>query len=224
ARFPALRELYSGSLGRFEPNPSLDPETLVGAEAGATIVRSSFQLQGVAFHHRLSDAIVRTTTEEGKFRRVNRDQIRSTGVELLAGWSSERGLTVSGDLLLQRVRVADPAVTDADRRPEHQPEVRASVDVATPLPFGVRGGAGVRVTGKQYCVNPDLGRQEALARQTRGDVSLEREWRIGRGETARALDRVKVALSLDNVTDAAVYDQCGLPQPGRTLRLVVSWR
>ena len=33
-RFPSLRELYSGALGRFEPNPDLRSETLLGAEAG----------------------------------------------------------------------------------------------------------------------------------------------------------------------------------------------
>jgi iron complex outermembrane receptor protein len=33
------------------------------------------------------------------------------------------------------------------------------------------------------------------------------------------LGRLKAVFGVDNVTDAAVYDQCGLPQPGRTLRL-----
>ena len=30
---------------------------------------------------------------------------------------------------------------------------------------------------------------------------------------------LQTSLSLDNLADAAVFDQCGLPRPGRLLRL-----
>ena len=36
ARYPGLRELYSGALGRFLENPNLRPEMLASAELGAT--------------------------------------------------------------------------------------------------------------------------------------------------------------------------------------------
>jgi hypothetical protein len=28
-----------------------------------------------------------------------------------------------------------------------------------------------------------------------------------------------LAVGVDNLTDEVIYDQCGLPQPGRTLRI-----
>jgi len=34
----------------------------------------------------------------------------------------------------------------------------------------------------------------------------------------------QVLASMDNVTNAAVYEQCGLPRAGRTLRLSVDLR
>ena len=37
SRFPSLRELYSGALGRFVPNPNLRAETLLGSEIGLTL-------------------------------------------------------------------------------------------------------------------------------------------------------------------------------------------
>ena len=37
----------------------------------------------------------------------------------------------------------------------------------------------------------------------------------------KALDRIEAAVNLDNATDAVVWDQCGLPQPGRTFRLQI---
>jgi iron complex outermembrane receptor protein len=229
ARFPALRELYSGALNRFDPNPNLRPEQLLGFEAGATIggegaARAGLTLQTVAFHHRLDDAVVRITLPNRLFRRVNRDQIRSTGVELLAGWApaSLRGVSITGDLLAQRVRLYDetlPAGEPNERRPEHQPELRGSLDLGVPLPLGVRGSALARYTGRQFCQHPDLGRQVALGAQTVGDAALSRGWSLaGTGRGARLLRALRATLAVDNVGDATVYDQCGLPQPGRTIR------
>jgi iron complex outermembrane receptor protein len=63
-------------------------------------------------------------------------------------------------------------------------------------------------------VNPDVGGQETLDPSGRLDLLVSRQWSFG-----GALRRLQVTLALDNVTDGAVYDQCGLPQPGRMLRL-----
>ncbi|MGZ8471703.1 MAG: TonB-dependent receptor plug domain-containing protein [Gemmatirosa sp.] len=235
ARFPALRELYSGALDRFDPNPGLRPEQLLGFEAGATIVgaaaaRAGLTLQTVAFHHQLDDAVVRVTLPNRLFRRVNRDQIRSTGIELLAGWAptSLRGVSLTGDLLAQRVRLYDetlPVGEPNERRPEHQPALRGSLDVGVPLPLGVRGSALARYTGRQFCQHPDLGRQVALGAQTIGDAALSRGWSLaGASRGARLLRALRATVAVDNVTDATVYDQCGLPQPGRTVRFGLELR
>jgi iron complex outermembrane receptor protein len=229
ARFPALRELYSGALDRFQPNPTLEPERLTGAELGATFGESDARgltLQGIAFHHQLEDAVVRTTVPNTRlFVRVNRDEIRSTGVELMGGWRSSSDpvhtVSLTGDLLAQRVRVHDDSAR-AERRPEHQPEVRGSLELGVPLPAAVRAFAGARYTGTQYCVHPDTGGQERLGGQTEASVALERSWTLRRD--AGVFGALRTVLALDNATDSTVYDQCGLPQPGRTLRLVVQIR
>lgn len=225
SRFPALRELYSGALDRFRPNPALRPERLTGIEAGATFDAglvagargAAATLQVIGFHHLLDDAVVRTTVPGSRlYVRVNRDQLRSTGAELLGTWRSSPGaaaVIVSGDLLLQRVRVHDDSA-GAERRPEHQPEARGSLELGVPLGAGVRAAAGTRVTGVQYCVHPDRDVQQRLGAHAEANVSLERRWRLG-----RAGDALRVLLALDNVTDAVAYDQCGLPRPGRSLRV-----
>jgi iron complex outermembrane receptor protein len=223
ARFPALRELYSGALDLFDPNPTLRPERLLGFEAGATVTgegaeRAGLTLQGVAFHHRLDDAVVRVTLPNRLFRRVNRDQLRSTGVELLAGWAPGAlgGASLTGDLVAQRVRVRDvtlPGDQPNAGRAEHQPELRGSLDVGVPLPLGLRGGALARYTGRQYCQHPDLGRQVALGAQTVGDAAVSRGWSLG-GAGGRLLRALRATVAVDNVSDATVYDQCGLPQLG----------
>jgi iron complex outermembrane receptor protein len=215
SRFPSLRELYSGALGRFEPNPDLRPERLRGFEGGLTTNQGGVDLQAVLFHHRLSGAIVRAPVGDGRLRRENRDQIRSTGVELLAGWAGD-AIAVTANLTAQHIRLRDPAAGDS-RRPEHQPEFRMGTELSFPLPLAVTGQAAARYTGSQMCVNPDVEREVKLDPQLSADLSVTRSWTL-RGAARSLLRTLRLSLTLDNIADAAVYDQCGLPQPGRTLR------
>jgi iron complex outermembrane receptor protein len=215
SRFAALRELYSGSLGRFEPNPTLRPERLLGAEAGLTFLRSESQIQTVIFHNRLEDAVVRITTPTGNFTRVNRDQMRSTGLEVL-GAVRAGAVSWSGDLMLQHVRLSDPATSGVDRRPEHVPEFRIGGGVGFPLWLQARGNLSASYTGHQYCANPDIGGTARLAGQTRADFSVEREWQM---RSDGVLSRLRGLFAVDNVADRALYSQCGLPEPGRTFRI-----
>ncbi|MGI9628661.1 MAG: TonB-dependent receptor plug domain-containing protein [Longimicrobiales bacterium] len=219
-RFPSLRELYSGALGRFEPNPELRPENLKAGEAGVTWSGPRGRIQLVGFHHRLSEGIVRTsvTTPEGpRFRRVNRDQVRSTGIEFLA--SGESGpLSYGGDVTLQRVRISDPLVPDADDRAEYEPAVASKVNLGFLGPAEILISGFLRYRGTQLCENPESGGLDDLASSTTVDFELRRRFSTS-GARGRTFDG---AIGFDNVSDATVFDQCGLPQPGRTLRLQVS--
>ncbi|MBA2459185.1 MAG: TonB-dependent receptor [Gemmatimonadales bacterium] len=161
ARFPSLREVYSGALDRFEPNPDLGPERLLGGEVGATLIRgftdgSGINLQAVVFRHRLADAIVRENAGEGRFRRANRHALRSVGLELLAGWSTPSGLSLMADFVLQKVREQNSST--GERRAEHQPELRGRFGLNASLALGARLLADVRYVGRQYCIHCGLPR------------------------------------------------------------------
>ncbi|MFW6078457.1 MAG: TonB-dependent receptor [Gemmatimonadota bacterium] len=220
ARFPSLRELYSAALGRFNPNPELGPETLNAGEAGVTVSGRSGELQLVGFHHRRSGAVVRIPNPDpgpAPFMRVNRDEIRSTGLELLGSWAADP-LVFAGDLTLQRVRVHDPDAADAAAREvEYWPAVVGGLDVTARLPLELRGTAVAKYMGSQYCVVPSASEGGSeLEPTTRVDMELRRSvsWDGG-----GPFDGVEAVVGLNNLTDTAIYDQCGLPQPGRTLRL-----
>jgi hypothetical protein len=71
----------------------------------------------------------------------------------------------------------------------------------------------LRAVGATRCTNPDSGRLDTQRGATTTDVGVERRWRSRAGIALRAL------LQLENVSDRALYDRCGLPQAGRTLRL-----
>ena len=82
--------------------------------------------------------------------------------------------------------------------------------------MGQRGAAALSSNGTQYCVHPHLGDDVELEGTPRFDLELARSWSVGRRGA-----RVELLGALDNVGDAAVYDQCGLPEGGRMLRIQV---
>ena len=232
SRFPALRELYSDALNRFVPNPDLKPETLLGFEAGATVDRAFGRLpdataQVTAFHHDLRDAVVRIAVPDDparRFQRVNRERLRSHGIEVLGGLAfgsdHTRAVTLTGDATLQRISIADP-IAGAIRHAENNPETRGMIELGVPLPGRARGFANARYTGIQYCLDADAGGEIELPGRTATNLAVERRFTLARRGAIRAL---RMVLALDNASNAAIYDQCGLPQPGRTLRLMVSFQ
>ncbi|MEZ4415868.1 MAG: TonB-dependent receptor [Gemmatimonadota bacterium] len=215
-RFPALRETYSEALNRFEPNPDLQPEHLVAFEGGVTTRLGGGDLQVVGFHHRLSDAIRRITLPSRLRKRVNSDRLESTGAELLLT-QSFGGLTLSGDLTLQSVQLFD--TVDVSSQPENLPEVSGSVQARFPLFSGVSATTALRYTGTQFCQHPDTGADVELAGGAWWNVDVGRSWALPSSTGSRLMSRVEARVGVDNLTDTALYDQCGLPRPGRLLRV-----
>ncbi len=218
-RFPSLRELYSGALGRFQPNPGLRPESLRAAEAGMTVEADDVRFQMVGFKHHLSDGIVRsrTVTPEGvRFQRVNRDQVRSMGLEILAAAARSR-FSFGGDLTLQRVRLLDPAIPGGDQPAEYEPAVSGTLNLSVDGPRRVSVNAFFRFRGAQFCESVDSPGRDELDSSATFDVEARRTFFSGRS-------RVEGIVGLANLADATVQDQCGLPQPGRTLRIQVNLR
>jgi iron complex outermembrane receptor protein len=214
ARFPALRELYSGALGRFEPNPQLGPEELYAAEAGLSLRLEAVEVQGVAFYRRLNGAIEQIRLPDQRRQRVNLGTVNSGGLELLAATTVGR-VGLSADLTIQRVRLSARDRTERVR-PEYQPTLITGLQTRIALPLAVTTTLDARHVGRQYCLNPNGTGELTLDASTRYDVALARSFTP---RTAGVVSRLEVRTAVDNVLDSAVYDQCGLPQPGRTLRL-----
>lgn len=204
-RFPALREMYSGTLTNVEPNPGLRPEVLVAMEGGATAQLGRAQVQAVAFHNDITDAIVRTTVNR-KVKRVNRDQTLASGLELLASLPIAR-TNLSADATAQTTMSRD-AAADREYQPEYQPKFAGGVRLSAPLPFATTLDLGARTVGSQYCVSATNG-YDRLAPSTRVNASVSRWWRSA----------IEATIGFDNALDRTVFDQCGLPQPGRVVRV-----
>ncbi|MCE2941719.1 MAG: TonB-dependent receptor plug domain-containing protein [Gemmatimonadota bacterium] len=220
SRFPSLRELYSGALGRFLPNPDLRPERLLGVETGISLARGAWRWQAIAFHQRLDDVILRVNLPAPSRlqQRVNRDGQRTNGLELLGAYATARH-TLLADLTLQDARLLDPTQPGGHRQIEYQPKVRGSFTAVAPLVAGWRGTAAANLFGSQFCLTPVANAYERLPTTGRADIMVDRTVMARAG--AALLRSLRVLVAVDNITDALNWDQCGLPQPGRVLRVGV---
>jgi iron complex outermembrane receptor protein len=217
ARFPSLRELYSDALGRFLPNPDLEPEVLTGIELGMTWDPQGADIQVVAFRQMLTDGIVRIgvdTPEGPKRQRVNQDGIRSTGLEMVAS-GSWRAVQYTGDLTLQQAWQIDDD-TGVKTRPEYEPSVVGGIDLGTTVPGDLVLSGGYRYVGTQFCLNADSAAMDKLKETHRFDLQLRRLFAFAGRST---LGNVDALVSVTNLANDAIFDQCGLPQPGRTFRI-----
>jgi iron complex outermembrane receptor protein len=215
ARFPALRELYSGALDRFMPNPSLQPEKLTAGEVGVTLRDAAGSLQVVGFAQRLEDAVVRIR-QSGLFKRVNQEGLRTRGMELVGSRRFGR-LSLGADLTVQTSEFVDPGATLEN--PENLPEVSGALRAAMELPRDFSAGLAVRHTGDQFALDPDSGNLTTLEAATRVDAEVGRTWRFGwAGGWASS---VRTTVAAENLTDEAVFDAFGLPGPGRLFRFEV---
>jgi iron complex outermembrane receptor protein len=202
----------------------LVPVTVTETRAVGRIPDATLQVN--AFHHDLKDAVVRITLPDPdrRFQRVNRDRIRSAGVEVLGGMAfssrADRAVTLTGDATVQNIAISDQ-LAGGIRHAENNPELRGMLELGVPLPARVRGFANARYTGTQYCINGDTGGEMELPGRTQANLALERRFHLAPRGAVRAL---RAVLALDNATNVAIYDQCGLPQPGRTLRLMFSFQ
>jgi iron complex outermembrane receptor protein len=213
-RFPSLRETYSEALNRFVPNPDLAPEHLVAFEVGVTARVGQGEIQVVGFRHDLDGAIRRITLEGGKRMRINSDELQSTGVELFA--SQEWGrVAIGGDLTLQSVDLIGGG-SSVSMRPENTPERVGSAYLRFPFLAGIDATASAEYTGPQFCQAPGSGVDVELEGGSWFNASLSRLF-VAPGGRARGR-RIEARVSAANLGDTALYDQCGLPRPGRSLQ------
>jgi iron complex outermembrane receptor protein len=161
--------------------------------------------------------MVRITLPDRRFQRVNRDRFTSYGLEI-TGVTRIESVTLRGDVTVQRARIADATITDQTlRRPEDVPNVFGSLLATLPLSDESEAMLRLRAQGDTRCTNPVTGSLDRQRGAQALDVGVERRW-----VPSGFLRRARVLFLVENAFDRAIFDQCGLPQPGRTARLGLS--
>jgi len=215
SRFPALREAYSGALGRFLVNPDLGPERQDLVEIGGLLRGASWSLELGAFYTRLTDGIEREAVGDDQFQRVNRGRIDVPGLELNGRWTPPSSLEAT----LQHTILDAQVKTDgAERAAEDRPAYLSRLELAWDPPSGPGAALEARVVGPRW--SADGTAPGGLRRLPAGLTWHARlTWRL-----ALAEQRLECFVRGDNLLDQRVDAQTGLPTPGRQVAAGASWR
>ncbi len=212
-RFPSARELFGEALGRFLPNFDLRPETAWLADAeltfrsrAVTATLNPFLVRGI---DGIGQRVVRIGNQSFR-QRYNLDGVTSIGIDgLLLVSAGEWTAELTGTVLSARADPGSAAFRRLVQRPRY--EVTAAVDWAPAQAFDVR--VELRLTGAAVDLAPDGG-QARLPRST--EVNLRASVPAVRFANGWQLS---LTVAADNLTDARMLPQLGLPLPGRTIRL-----
>ncbi len=217
SRFPALRELYSGALGQFVPNPGLAAEAQTLAELAYRRRGDRLTFDLSLFAARLDGAIERIVVdgEAGTFQRVNLDALRSLGAEGELTLDVGAGLALSAHWLqlAARRRIAGEWTGPLEDRPD----CIGGLSLAWSAPRDLRFAAEAALLGPRQSADASDAADGLRSLPAQARLALLAAWRryLGRG----ALEALELRLRLDNALDSVVESQTGLVEPGRSLQL-----
>lgn len=209
-RFPTARELFGAALGRFALNPELAPEQAWFADAELRWQRPGVTVMVNPFLIRSEDTLAQRVLDDGRRQRFNLAGATSLGVDGLISYDIAEALRFELSATALRAR-ADADAAPFRRLPQRPSfEALAAIDWNVPGRFDLRAelrgvGSAVDLDAEGELVDLPAAAELAL----RAAVPL-----IGFGE-----NRLFLTLAVDNLTDARILPQAGLPLPGRLWRV-----
>lgn len=206
-RFASARELFGEALGRFVPNPALLPERVWLADAELVWRTAALTITLNPFWQQADDSIGQRLVGTGSAtlrQRFNQGPATCIGVDAAVQWAVAHGLTleITGSALHASAS-GQPLV----QRPFH--EIMAAIDWAAPA-------VDVRLEAHHVGPARDLAADGRLARLAPAtQINLRARLPLARpGGTP-----LSATMAVDNIANAVVLPQLGLPLPGRTIRI-----
>jgi len=218
SRFPSLRELYSGALGRFVPNPDLRPEQQDLLEAGMTAQDHHWHFTAAAFLQYLNNGIEKEALQGPgrQFMRVNRTKIRVPGLEIAGGWRLHPDLEITGQHTIMAARVEVDG--SFDQPAEDRPDFLSHLGISWQKFSGPGALIEAAVTGSRWSANAN-DTDDGLTPLPAGmhwNMRVSWRWECSLGGDSPGVE-VEAHLRLDNVFDQWTDYQIGLPEPGRVI-------
>ncbi len=211
-RFPTMRELFGEALNRFLLNPDLRPETSLLAELALGLDRPGLRVEIIPFAARTSSTIdQRSVLVPGETRprreRINLRGSRVLGVQFAATIAPGRDLSATGHLTLSQARRLPDAPGDPTYLSE-KPDALGRLAMSYRPATGFNGVVDATYTGRAYSLD-DTNAFVPLP------TSLALSARVGYRLLLPSGRWLEPYVRVDNVTDALVVPQLGLPEAGR---------
>jgi|GEM_PF-527833 len=213
SRFPSLRELFSGALGRFVPNPDLGSERQDLMEIGTRFTAGRHSMTVTGFVAYLNDGIEKIVIpgEEPTLKRVNAGRIRTLGLEFTTAANITPGISLTAHHSFLRARRSEEHGFTAPA--EDRPDYISCLSLAWEGVSGIGLLLESQITGPRHSIDV-TDEVDGLRR-----LPSQGRWNVGasyRGSSRRAFPHdVGVFLRVDNLFDQQIDSQVGLPDAGR---------
>lgn len=219
-RFPTLRELYGEALGQFLLNPELRPETTLLGDLTFERLSSDAQVRVrvTPWVLRIDDTLSLRNVEVGGVRlrqRYNLEGSTGHGIEAGVDWNMDDRLEVR---LHANWQDLEAKADESGARPVlyQRPKLQASLIVDWIFSDDWDLFLELRHVGTAFDEDED-GSIVELPTATSANLLLFRTLHLDDA------GRWRVYAGVDNIGDEIILPQLGLPQPGRTASLGVSY-
>jgi iron complex outermembrane receptor protein len=212
-RFPTMRELYGEALRRFLINPELKPEETWVGELGAEARGEAGSLAIVGFLYDSRNTIDQRTFDTlggRKRQRINLPGSSSLGAELSGTLRALAPLRVDGHFTYVHARGRTTGSNGADSTffLTEKPETISTVTAEYTFGFGLLPSIEIVHTGLAYSPNDE---DEMVRLEPSTVLNARLAYRFSLWESSLA----QVYARVNNLTDALVQPQLGLPAAGR---------
>ncbi|MEM9494695.1 MAG: TonB-dependent receptor [Pseudomonadota bacterium] len=214
-RLPTQRELFGEAIGRFIVNPDLKPENAKVAELGFLWTGARARIEITPFASLVSNTIdqERIVIDGRQLRRrINLRGSRVYGVEMAGEVRLSEGLSLRQHLAANRLRRLVDASGEPDRLTE-RPKLLMRSEVIYEHPSGVSGRMEILHRGRAFALD-EANALTPLRKSTAFNLVLSYAFERSNAR----LKSGEIYLRADNVTDALIEPQLGLPAPGRQVR------
>lgn len=209
-RFPTMREAYSGALGRFVVNPDLKAESATNSELSFKYKNNVSESDINFFAIFMKDGIVRESRSDGKFMRVNKDKIRTLGIELLHRYQLNSKLSVNFNLTYMN-SYAENTKGDYVDTLEYKPQFIGGLNLNYDIIEKLNVVLDFNYIGKEYGLQ-----QGNEAFQELPDYFLT-NIRLSYLFDMYADAKLEAYFRINNLFDRLYYTQWSLPEAGRQI-------
>jgi len=207
-RFPTLRELYSGALGRFVPNPNLKSEEVYNLESNWKYILNKNKFNLSFFYSLLYNGIQRITLPGKQFKRINKDKIRTWGIELSSKFVLTKKINLDFNFSYLN-SFAENKNSEFQDTLEYKPQIISGFLLNYIIADNLNFGLEANYIGKEFGLKEGIKYFQKLPDYFLLNFRISYIYKISQNTNAEAFFRVS------NLFDKLYFTQWSLPEPGR---------